>query len=112
MSVGRSPPDQALPHQYVGLADRADGAGANQLDDPAVIVGGVDLRAHLRGDLGLGGELRDGAGLVDGVRERLLAVHVLLHPQGQGRGRRVGVVGRADDHGVDVAASMSLRKSS
>ena len=45
------------------LADRADRAGLDQLDDAAVVVVGVDLVAHLRGDLGLGGGLADAAGL-------------------------------------------------
>jgi hypothetical protein len=36
----------------VGFAHRADGAARDQLDDPAVVLGGVDLRAHLRHQFG------------------------------------------------------------
>src|SRR5262249_23948841 len=58
------------------LIDGADGAGLHQLDDAAVVVAGVDLRAYLRDALPLAGRLGDDARLVDGVRERLLAVDV------------------------------------
>ena len=41
------------------LAHRPDRAGLDQLDYPAVVIGGVVLRAHLRDDAGLFGGLGD-----------------------------------------------------
>ena len=73
------------------------------LDDAAVVVAGVDLRAHLRGDAGLPGSLADEPRLLHVVRERLLAVDVLLQLQGGQRGERVRVLGGADNDGVELA---------
>ena len=67
----RRPPATAgprpAPTQTWTSRHRADRAGLDQLDDAAVVVAGVDLGAHLRGDLGLGGGLADDAGLPDVV---------------------------------------------
>ena len=99
--LGRLPaPGPADPD--VGLGHRADGAGLDQLDDAAVVVVGVDLGAHLGGDLGLGGGLADDPGLADVVGQRLLAVDVLAELQGRQGGEGVGVLGGADDDGVEV----------
>ena len=87
----------------MGFAHRADRAGLDQLDDAAVVVAGVDLRAHLRGDLRLGRRLADDAGLPDVVRQRLLAVDVLAELQGRQRGEGVRVLAGADDDGVELA---------
>ena len=84
-------------HPDVALADRADGAGLHELDDAAVVVAGVDLRAHLRDDAGLRGGLADDARLLDVVGERLLAVDVLLQLERGQRGEGVRVLGGADD---------------
>ena len=52
------------------------------------------------------GHLGHQPGLVDRVRQRLLAEAVLAHPHGHQRGRGVGVVGRADGHRVDALAHL------
>ena len=88
------------------LADRADHAGLDDLDRAAQPVFGRALVAHLRGHLLLGGHLAHHAGLVDRVRQRLLAVDVLAHLHGHDRGRGVRVVGRADGDGVDLLAHL------
>jgi len=93
-------PDAVGPDMHV--AHRPDGASLDRLDRTAVVRAGVHLRAHLRGELRAGGRLRDEAGFVDGVRERLLAVHVLAGVQGHQRGGRVRVVGRGDENGLDI----------
>ena len=86
----------------VGLADRADHAGLDDLDDPPVIVGRVHLDAHLRREIGLERRgLADLAGLVDVVGQRLFAVHVLAVLEGQQDGGGVGVLAGADDHRVE-----------
>ena len=79
----------------------ADRAGLNQLDDAAVVVGGVDLRAHLRGTFCRGGSLGNHARFVNRVRERLFAVDVLAGFEGAHSGEGVRVVGGADDDGVE-----------
>ena len=43
---------QARDDPDMALGDLADGAGLDVLDDATVVVAGVDLRAHLRGDAG------------------------------------------------------------
>ena len=56
------------------------------------------LRLHLVPACGLG----DRAGLGDGVRQRLLTVHVLAGLQCRQRDRGVRVIRRRDHHGVDA----------
>ena len=87
----------------VHVVHRPDRAGLDQLDHAAVVVAGVDLRAHLGRDLGLRRRLADDPGLPDVVRQRLLAVDVLAQLQGRQRGEGVGVLGRAHDHRVELA---------
>ena len=94
---------QARPTQTWASLHRADRPGLDQLDDPAVVVAGVDLRAHLGGDLGLRGRLADDPGLPDVVRQRLLAIDVLAQLQGGQGGEGVGVLGRAHDDRVELA---------
>ena len=96
-----SPPGSA--HPDVRFVHRPDRAGLDQLDDAPVVVGGVDLRAHLGGDLGLGGGLANDAGFPDVVRQRLLAVDVLAQLQGRQGGEGVGVLARAHDDRVELA---------
>ena len=44
--------------------------------------------------------------LVDRARQRLLAIDVFAQLHGRHRGHRVGIVGRADHHGVDLAVQL------
>ncbi len=84
------------------LPNRTDNAGLNQFHHPSIIVARVDLRAHLRGDAGLARGLGDDARLMHIAGQRFLAIDVLAHLQrGQGR-EGVGVLRRADDHGVQI----------
>ena len=66
------------------------------------LIGGRRLRAHLQNALGL----FDGAGhlqsFVDGMRHRLLAVDVLTLIHSVQRDARVPMIGRGDNHRVDV----------
>ena len=84
------------------LADRADGAALDQLDDAAVIVRGMNLRAHLRGDFGLDRRFGDEARFPDGVGERLFAVNVLARPKRRHGRESVRVLCRADHDGVEA----------
>ncbi len=88
----------------VDLADLADRAVADQLDDPPRAVKGVPLIAHLRDDIHLAGDFAHPPRLVNRMRERLLAIDVLAHPHGQHAGRGVVMVGSRDDDRVDVLA--------
>ncbi len=91
-------------HQTWTSFDGADRAAADQLDHAPVVVAGVNLRAHLRGELALVLEVRlaDDAGLVHGVGQRLLAIDVLAAVHRPDVDEGVGVVGRRADNGVDV----------
>jgi hypothetical protein len=86
----------------VDLAHRPDCPRLDQLDDAAVVLGGVDLRAHLGGHLALAINLLQQAGLVHGMPDRLLAVNVLAAPHGHEADRGVGVLRGPADHGLDV----------
>ncbi len=102
LGLARVPAPRAR-HPDVALAHPADGACLHQLDDAAVVVAGVDLRAHLRRDAGGRGGFADDARLLHVVGERLLAVDVLPQLQRGQRGEGVGVLGGADHHGVELA---------
>jgi hypothetical protein len=66
----------------VGLPHRADDALPDHLDHTAVVVPGVDLGAHLRDELLARRQFGQGAGLGDGMRQRLFAVGVQALGQG------------------------------
>ena len=87
---------------HVDFAHRADGARLDQLDHAAVIVARMNLRPHLRGDLGLACRFEDDTGLPDIMRERFLAIDVLAQLQGWQHGEGVRVLARADHYGVKV----------
>jgi hypothetical protein len=99
--VLRALPAPGARHPDVNLLHLADDTGLDQLDDAAVVLGGVDLDAHLGRHLRLRRLLADLARLEDVVGERLLAVDVLAVLQGQHGRRRVRVLAGADDHGVE-----------
>ena len=86
----------------VCLANRANGAGLDFLDHAPVIVAGVDLGAHLRGDARRLGRLREHPRLVHVARQRFLAKDVLLGLQRWQHGEGVRVLCRAHHHGIDV----------
>jgi len=100
-SLGRSPalppPRSQMWHSRTGPIAPAPISSTICRSSPC-----VDLRAHLRGDVGLLRCLHDRATFEDVARDRLFAIHVLLRPQrGQG-GEGVRVLGGRDEEGVDV----------
>ena len=80
----------------VNFLDFADGAAAYQLHRRSILLGGVNLDAHLRDQMFLVRDCFQLADLVDAVRERFL--HICRKPQLHGGHRlgRVHVIGRAD----------------
>ncbi len=76
----------------VDVAHRANGPGLDELHHAPVIVAGVNLGAHLRGDAGLGGGLGEQAGFPDAMGQRLLAIHVLAELEGRQDRKRVRVL--------------------
>ena len=88
----------------VDLADLADRARADDLRTATEPGVGRPLVAHLRADALLPGRLAHQPCFPDRVRQRLLAIDVLAHPHGGHGGRRMVMVGRGDDHGVDLRA--------
>ena len=64
----------------------------------------MNLVAHLGADSGSPGGFTQGAGLADGVRERLLEVDVLAQLEGPQGGQGVHVVGGGDHDGVEAVA--------
>jgi len=84
------------------LADLADRPRADHLRPAAKPRIGRPLVAHLRADALLPGRLSHQPRFPDRMRERLLAIHVLAHPHGHHRRWSVMVVGRGNDHGVNL----------
>ena len=103
-----------LPHRAVavvaglGLHDVADLPVADQVIGhlPARVGGRLDADGHHA--LVLLDRLGHATGLVDRVGHRLLAVDVLLRLAGVDGHLGVPVVGRGDDHGVDVVVLQDL----
>ena len=86
----------------VYVADRADRPALNQLDHAAIILAGVNLRAHLRHQIVLSGRIDHRPCLGDGVGQRFLAIAMFTQPHGHQARIDVGMVGRADHHGIDL----------
>ncbi len=86
----------------VDRVDVADGPVPDPLAERADSIERVALVAQLRHDLVLLGRLHQGPDLGDGVGQRLLTVDVLASLDGRHRNHGVGVVGRPDDHRVDL----------
>src|ERR1051325_7739883 len=88
------------------LVHRSDGAALDEFNYLAIIVGGMDLDAHLRCHLGLRRRLADAPRFPDVVRERLLTINVLAVPECEHCGKSVGVLARAHHHGVKVPGAV------
>ncbi len=82
--------------------DGADDAILHQFDRASESVLGRTLVAHLGADTVLAGLFHQHARFEDGLRQRLLTVDVLAHPDRHDRRQGVSVVGRADEDGVDL----------
>src|SRR6185503_17793795 len=98
-------PDRAVGPD-VNFLDPADQAGMNDFDGAAQAGLGAALVAHLGGELLLGGELSEDAGLVDGLHQGLLAVDVLAELHRGACDDAVAVVGGGDGDGVDLVAHL------
>ena len=89
------------------FAHRADDAGHEDFFDHAPRRRGMPLVAHLRRELRVfRGGLADEAGLPDVVGERLLAVDVLAVRQRQVGDKGVRMLGRGDNHSVEVVGTV------
>jgi len=103
----RTPPTVAVrrigkPAPGIDLAHRADGAGPDPLADQAQAFRGMPLNTHLGDHARLLGRLGQHARLVDVMGQRLLAEDMLAGLHRRHRDHRVSVVGRGDEHRVDV----------
>ena len=88
--------------QFERLADQA---GLNDFDGATETAAGASLVAHLGGDLLLPGEVTQVAGLENRVGQRFLNVGVLAHFHRARGGECMMMVGRGNDHRVDVLAN-------
>jgi hypothetical protein len=93
----------AFADPHVDLGHVADRPGLDDLDHAAVIVAGMDLRAHLSRHVVLLGGLGNDPGFLDGVRQRLFAIRVHAGANRSDRRRSMIVVGGAHHHGIDLA---------
>lgn len=84
------------------LGDLADRTVADHFDEHSDRLARVALVTHLGDELPFAGLANEGARLGDGVGEGLFAKHVFAAAQRGHRGDRVGVVGRRDEHRVDL----------
>ncbi len=96
------PESQRAVRPHVHFAHVAERAARHVLDAAARDVERVTLVAHLRHDLALARLLGEVPCLVHRPAHRLLHVDVLADAHRRGRNRRVHVIGRRDDHRVDV----------
>ena len=76
-----------------------------------VVLAGVNLRPHLRGNAGVGRRFADTARLVDRPTERLLAVKVFAFCQHVGCNHAMRVIGRCNEHGIDITSHVEDPKS-
>ena len=85
-----------------GHGHLADRARLHQLGELGVKLRRPPLRAHLHHPVVAPRRLDHPTALADGERERLLGIDVLARIAGHDRLEGVPVVGRGDDHGIDV----------
>ena len=86
----------------VHFVHRPDQSGLDPFIDQPRVVAGVALVSHLRDDAAAPGEFLEPARFVDGMRERLLHVDMLLEFHCRLGDDRVGVVRCCHDQGLDV----------
>jgi hypothetical protein len=86
----------------VHLGHFADGTGLNPLAGEADAFAGMALIAHLRDAVGFLRDITHRTRFGDGVGERLLDIDVTPGTHGHDAGRRMDMVRRGDEHGVDV----------
>ncbi len=100
--------DRGTAHRRVHFGDRADHAVAHQLARGAKFTHRTLHRADLKNSFVRAHGAHHRAALVDGVRHRFFAVNILARIRRRDRGERVPVVGRGDDHSVNVLARQQI----
>jgi len=109
---GLSLPDAPFPaarwggRPEVDFAHRPDDSGLNTFDGPRRPSAALALVAHLGDDAGFLRQIAEVARLVNGLRQRLLAIDVFAQPHGMGFGDGVEVIRRGNGHGVNVLADL------
>ncbi len=94
-----NPDPQPTPGQPPVEFDRA---GLDVFDREASVVERMALIAHLRGDFGFLGALRQLPSFIDGPGERLLHVDVFTESHGGESDRRMHMVRSGDEDSVDI----------
>ena len=84
------------------FVDRSNGPALDELDHLVIILSGVDLDAHLSGDVGLGSGFTNPARLPDIVRQGFLTIDVFPTLQGEHGGEGVRVLARAHHDSVKL----------
>ena len=84
------------------FADGADGTGPDHFAKLADVVARMPLIAHLGDHFVFARGQREGAGLADGVGQRLLAINVFPHLNGMGSNEGMHVVRGGDRDCVDI----------
>ena len=83
------------------LAHLTNDTSLDQFHHPVIILGGMNLDTHLMGAIGFGRRLADLAGFPDVVRERLLAINMLVMLEGQHGRQRMRVLARGNHAGIE-----------
>ena len=102
VALGHSRHSPASSYPGMALPDLSDGLFPDELDDPVNVSDRMALDAELGGDLLLAGEVGHDADLLYRMGHRLFAIELLAELQGRDSRMKVGMVGRADGHRVDV----------
>ncbi len=84
------------------LADRSDRAGLNDFHRAAEAIFSAALISHLGGDFIFGRHLAHHPRFVNRMGQRLLAIDMFAQLHGHDAGRRVVMIGRGDDDGIDL----------
>ena len=92
----------------MNFGDGADGACLYQFHHAPIVAGGVDLVTHLRGAVIFFCGCGHDAGFGNGVSERFFTINVVPALQCGDSGHSMGVVGGADDLGINAGLFQKL----
>ena len=98
------------PEMDVDGVDAPEHTVAHEFDGGAELRRGALLGTGLEHTFGVAHGLHHGDGLVDIVGQRFFAIHILARAHGGDGDEGVPVVGRGDEHRVDVGAREQLAK--
>ena len=90
----------------MNVAHRTDGPGLDKLHHAPVVVGRMNLGAHLGDDARFGGRLSDNAGFPDAMRQGLFAIDVLAEMDGRHDRESMRMLRRGHDYRVDIVAGV------